>query len=240
VSYEDSAIDIGSIEGDGIVYLGKTAISVGATDLSTAFSGPIHNRGIADGRGGSLSKVGAGTLTISGSSDYADGTTISEGFLRVDNSRGSGTGTGPVQINGGTLGGRGIISGNVTVGTGTGSGAFIAPGSGNTTLTIQSALTFKSDGTYSWRVQPGGKSDKLVANEVAIESGAQITGRGRGTLTVGTVFTAISNTSATPISGSFANLSDGGTIKIGNNTFQANYEGGDGNDLTLTVVSARP
>jgi hypothetical protein len=25
-------------------------------------------------------------------------------------------------------------------------------------------------------------------------------------------------------------------VTIGSNTFQANYEGGDGNDLTLTVV----
>jgi len=36
-------------------------------------------------------------------------------------------------------------------------------------------------------------------------------------------------------------LPDGGIITIGANNFQANYEGGDGNDLTLTVVhSARP
>ena len=39
-----------------------------------------------------------------------------------------------------------------------------------------------------------------------------------------------------PIIGTFMNLPDGGTITAGNNTFQANYEGGDGNDLTLTVV----
>jgi hypothetical protein len=50
------------------------------------------------------------------------------------------------------------------------------------------------------------------------------------------MFTAISNTSDNPITGTFANLADGETIKIGSNTFQANYEGGDGNDLTLTVV----
>jgi hypothetical protein len=50
------------------------------------------------------------------------------------------------------------------------------------------------------------------------------------------VFTAINKTSANPISGRFANLPDGSTITIGGNTFQASYEGGDGNDLTLTVV----
>ena len=46
----------------------------------------------------------------------------------------------------------------------------------------------------------------------------------------------IKNTAATPISGTFANLPDGATITSGNNTFQVSYEGGDGNDLTLTVV----
>jgi hypothetical protein len=46
----------------------------------------------------------------------------------------------------------------------------------------------------------------------------------------------IDTTSAFPISGTFASLPDGGTIAAGNNIFQANYEGGDGNDLTLTVV----
>jgi len=44
----------------------------------------------------------------------------------------------------------------------------------------------------------------------------------------------ISNTSATPIAGTFANLPDGAILTVNGNNFQANYEGGD--DLTLTVV----
>jgi hypothetical protein len=56
------------------------------------------------------------------------------------------------------------------------------------------------------------------------------------TLAPGTTFTIITNTAGAPIAGSFANLADGGTITVGTNTFQADYEGGDGNDLTLTVV----
>jgi len=39
-----------------------------------------------------------------------------------------------------------------------------------------------------------------------------------------------------PISSTFSNLPDGGTITIGSSSFHANYEGRDGNDLTLTVV----
>jgi hypothetical protein len=45
------------------------------------------------------------------------------------------------------------------------------------------------------------------------------------------------NTAATPIDGTFANLTDGSIITIHGNNLQASYEGGgDGNDLTLTVV----
>jgi len=78
----------------------------------------------------------------------------------------------------------------------------------------------------------------VIGGKVQIIGGALFTGIsiGNALLSPGTAFTAIENTSPGPISGTFDNLPDGGTIKIGNNTFQANYEGGDGNDLTLTVV----
>ncbi len=55
------------------------------------------------------------------------------------------------------------------------------------------------------------------------------------TLTRGAVFTAINNTSANPIGGTFANLPDGMTFSSGGNIFKANYRGGTGNDLVLTV-----
>lgn len=53
---------------------------------------------------------------------------------------------------------------------------------------------------------------------------------------MGTIFTAISNTSANPISGTFANLANGFPFTAGRNNFQVSYSGGDGNDLTFTVV----
>jgi len=59
---------------------------------------------------------------------------------------------------------------------------------------------------------------------------------GTGTLTTGTVFRVINNTSANPIFDTFSNLPDGSTFASGGNTFQASYTGGTGNDLTLTVV----
>ena len=121
-------------------------------------------------------------------------------------------------------------------------GAFLAPSEGVSrvvTLTIQSQLTFKGGATYSYRLSTRSiKSDQVVANGVTIGNGAQFSfvQVGRNRLTPGTAFTAISNTSANPIGGTFANLSDGSTFIVGRNNYQVSYEGGDGNDLTLTVV----
>jgi len=147
-----------------------------------------------------------------------------------------------VQVTQGTLAGSGTISGAVTVGTGGGLGAFLAPGKGAseaTTLTIQSALTFKVDGIYTYKLNTRrAEADQVIANGVTIDSGAQFSfvSVGNKTLTPGIVFTAISNTSSDPIAGNFANLPDGSTFTVGPNNYQASYEGGDGNDLTLTVV----
>ncbi|MBA3963618.1 MAG: hypothetical protein H0X40_17210 [Chthoniobacterales bacterium] len=55
------------------------------------------------------------------------------------------------------------------------------------------------------------------------------------TLTAGATTTIIRNTSGNPISDVFSNLPDGATLSVNENNVQANYEGGDGNDLTLTM-----
>ena len=49
---------VGSIEGTGIIYAGN--LSVGSNNLSTTFSGVIN--------GGSLTKIGTGTLTLGNAS----------------------------------------------------------------------------------------------------------------------------------------------------------------------------
>ncbi len=194
------------------------------------------------GSGGSFTKIGTGTLTLSGANTYTGGTTVTAGALVINNTTDSGTGSGAVQVNQGTLAGSGTITGAVTVGTGGGLAAFLAPGKGAseaTTLTVQSALTFKVNGIYTYKLNAKrAEADQVIANGVTIESGAQFSfaAVGNNTLTVGTVFTAISNTSSDPIAGNFTNLPDGSTFTVGLNNYQASYEGGDGNDLTLTVV----
>jgi autotransporter-associated beta strand protein len=234
-SHLSPSVTIGSLEGDGAVKLGVNELAIGSNNLSTIFAGDIQDSG-------SVRKRGTGRLMLSGANTYTGGSTIEAGELAVNNKTGSGTGTGPVQVNAGILSGRGAIAGAVTIGTGNGPGAFLAPGEnakGLATLTIQSALSFKADGTYTYKFNTKRpKGDQVIANGVTIEDGAAFAFKpvANKKLTAGQVFTAINNTAATPIAGTFANLADDSTFTIGNNTFQADYQGGDGNDLTLTVI----
>ena len=238
-SHDPPGLTIGSLEGDGHVHLGANSLTVGTNNLSTTFSGVIQGS-----NGGPLSKVGGGTLILSGNNRYGSGTMISDGVLKINNESGSGTGTEPVSVLAGTLGGSGIIAGSVTVGTGSGTGAFLAPAIGSNvqaTLTIQSALTFKADSTYTYTFRKnrnGTRTDQVIANGVTINSGAMIVLSGHTSVALrqGLVLTVISNTSANPISGTFSNLPDGGIVTVNGTNLQASYEGGDGNDLTLTVV----
>jgi len=147
-----------------------------------------------------------------------------------------------VSTNAGTLGGSGIIAGAVTVGTNTGVQAFLAPSKGAkkpATLTIQSPLTLNDDSTYIYQLNTKrAVADEVIANGVTIDSGAKFSFRpsGSNALTLGQVFTVISNTAASLIAGAFHNLPEGKIIVVNGSNLQASYTGGDGNDLTLTVV----
>ncbi|MBA3963849.1 MAG: autotransporter-associated beta strand repeat-containing protein [Chthoniobacterales bacterium] len=160
-------LSLGSLEGSGFVYLGGNKLTLGTNGLSTTYSGEILDLGGQGGQtGGSLSKAGTGTLTLTGASIYTGGTTVSSGALIISNVTASGSGTGSVNVNFGTLGGNGIIAGAVTIGTGSGGGAFLAPAHGTeqqSSLTSLSGVTFKADSTYTCTVKP--KATKHVTTK---------------------------------------------------------------------------
>jgi autotransporter-associated beta strand protein len=230
-------VTTGSIEGSGTIILGRNKLTVGSTQQSTTFSGEITD---GNGASGSFS-VSGGQLTLTNDNIYTGGTSVNGGTLLVDNRSGSATGSGPIAVDSGILAGKGIMSGSVTVGRGGRPVSFLSPG-GKTkqsigTLTSLSSITFNSNGAYRCEVKKG-TADKLVANGVTIKPGAQFF---LGLLQhlaprTGTMLTVVDNTSVAPISGTFANLGDGSILVVEGTNFQASYTGGDGNDLTLTVV----
>ncbi|WP_208511722.1 autotransporter-associated beta strand repeat-containing protein [Variovorax paradoxus] len=133
-----TGVELGSLSGSGAVVLGATRLTVGGFGGSDALSGVVSDKGSVfaqpgSGTGGSIVKVGAGTLTLSGANTYTGGTTVAAGTLSVSNKSGSATGTGAVQVqSGATLAGTGTIAGTVTVAN----GGAVNPGNGAGTLTV--------------------------------------------------------------------------------------------------------
>jgi fibronectin-binding autotransporter adhesin len=152
----DGKINAGSIEGAGTYRLGLNELTVGSNDLSTTVSGSIQD----GGAGGSLVKAGAGTLTLTGSSNIGGELVLCNcGTGGVTISGGSFTAGSSVEVVGGTLavtnGGTlqttdFLIAGNMTVtgagstatGTGVTAVGFFGPGS----LTIADGAVFNSQG----------------------------------------------------------------------------------------------
>ena len=227
-------VTLTSVQGDGLVALGTSRLTV-KPKLKVPFSGVISGAG-------SLAMGGKGSFELTNANTYTGGTVIKAGTLLVDNTTGSGTGSGAVNVVSGALGGTGTIDGMVTVGSNRpGNGSFLVPGASFNqpgTITLVSSLTFASDGFFNVGLARGPVISRVVANGVTIQSGAQFAFfNNRGvSVPVGTVFTIIDNSAATPIAGVFDNLLDGLIFTDHGNKFQVDYEGGDGNDLTLTSI----
>jgi autotransporter-associated beta strand protein len=79
---------VGSIEGAGRFSLGASLLTVGNLNTSTTVSGNITDDGggYIGATGGQLTKVGTGTLTLSGANTYTGLTTVAAGAMALNGS----------------------------------------------------------------------------------------------------------------------------------------------------------
>ena len=135
---------------------GADTYVVGGLNSNTTFAGTITNGTSATTpHTVAVTKIGSGTFTLTGTNTYSGGTIVSNGTLLVNNSAGSGTGTGMVTVvSGATLSGSGVIAGPVTV-NGT-----LAPGNSPGTLTISNNLVLNGGAVLQYEL--GVVSDRTV------------------------------------------------------------------------------
>ncbi|MDF7823617.1 autotransporter-associated beta strand repeat-containing protein [Pontiellaceae bacterium B12227] len=117
-------------------------------DTSVGGSGNTTITGGVSGDTFSLTKVGAGTMTISGANTYTGGTFVNSGSLIMD---GSMAGTVSV-VDGQTLGGTGTFDGAVLV------AGNLTPGNSPGTMTFNDALTLESTATLTLELDGTGAS----------------------------------------------------------------------------------
>lgn len=158
---------------------------------------------------------------------------VNNGALFVDDPAALSNASGVTVASGAFLKGNGAASA-VTIQ----SGGTIAPGHSPGCITTASMTI---NGTYTEQI--GGTNACTDYDQLQITGNVDVTG---GTLqtqlingftpTVGQTFKIIDNQGSNPLTGTFAGLAEGATFVNGGITFRISYVGGDGNDVTLTVI----
>lgn len=160
-----------------------------------------------------LEKYGAGTLLLNGTNIYTGETTVREG----------------------TLGGTGFV-GKVRILEGAALAPGVSPGVFHT-----GDVTFSSNATLALEFASPLLADQLeVSGTVSLQGDVQLALSLGYVVTGPDIFTVLLNDGTDPISGFFAfgaeSLSEGESFVSGGATWTISYEGGTGNDVTLTVV----
>ncbi|MCY2989631.1 MAG: autotransporter-associated beta strand repeat-containing protein, partial [Planctomycetota bacterium] len=212
---------------------GTATLTVGNNDSTSAFSGVIQN---ATGSV-ALTKVGSGTLTLSGTNTYTGATAVTAGTLVVTGATAAGSAVSVAS--GGTFAGTGSVQGTLSVV----SGGTLAPGAatgqagtlraGNVTtgsVTLASGATFAVD-----------LLDQLDVTGTINLNSATLALTPAFTPAISDQFAIVANDGTDAVTGKLKDtygttLNQGDVVTVGGRRFQISYVGGTGNDVVLTYL----
>ncbi len=177
-----------------------------------------------------IAKSGLGVMELVAASTYSGGTRINAGLLLVNNAAGSATGSGIVELNGGTLGGTGTVAGAVSF---TAQGGLIEPGNSTGTLTV-GGLDMSSSPTAALRIEINGAADydSLAVNGTVTLTGGVLAGAVSAPLSPTDLFFIIVNDAADAVVGTFDGIAQGGTVILGDYAFTVSYTGDSATQVT--------
>ena len=203
-------------------YTGATTISTGTLELgnggttgSVASTNIIDNDTLLINRSnvftyngnisgtGSLVQLGTGTTLLNGISSYTGNTFVEAGKLLIgDASHHDATFGGTVMVDSlGTLGGYGILTGNVT------NHGIMSPGGSIGTLTIIGNYTQSAIGNYIDEIDAAGNGDLIAVGGTANLNGTLTVSALNGGFKSGYIYTAL--TADGGVTGEFSNVVDG-------------------------------
>ncbi len=229
-----------TVSGNRSVLLGNGGTSrLAARTFSTfVVNGVLDEQFVGSDAGVVVNELGVreGTVVLGGANLYGGDTTVTAGRLLVNNTTGSGTGSGNVIVNAGaTLGGTGSIAGTVTLQ----GGATLAPGASIASL-ASGAVSFENNASLLYEINSSvlpsvGADLQLVSGNLSLTGNVTLNlvdlASSPVAVTEGTTFTLF-NYSGTWDAGLFTvdgnAIADGGTFTVGLNTWQLDYDDSTG------------
>jgi autotransporter-associated beta strand protein len=223
--------------GAGQVLTGPVTLAASNVTILVGGSSSLAINGIISGNGG-ITYVNPGTLTLNANNTYTGTNILTGGSILVVNGSQPNT---PIAI---TLG---VLQGTGTVGTvtfaGPGSGTLSPAGNGAGILTC-SNLVLRAGVNFAVNLNGttlGTGYDQVnVHGTVALSNANLALNLGGFTPALGDTFTILNNDGVDAISGTFSGLPSGALLTNGATIFRIAYNGGDGNDVTLTTTLGAP
>ena len=238
-------LSLSKSEGTAAISSGVLRVEPGAT-VSWAASDQVANGVNVAMTGGEFNLGGRseamGTLDLDGAAKLDFGTVVGSAAAAFSSSSALNWTAGTLTING-------FVTGITTLRFGSNASSLSAPQLSSIHFTgFSSGARIDSLGyvTPPGFTQADGVAFSTPASVALAVNGFTATGQTVGAITLGfapapgQVLTLVNNTSTNPIVGVLTNLPNGGTIATSyggrNFLFVADYSGGDGNDLTLTLL----